>query len=111
LIALSIVYVGIENWFVGDASRRWLLTFPFGLIHGFGFAGALQEIALPSAQLPVALLSFNLGVETGQVMVLAVVLPCLLWFRRQTWFALHGVRAASTVVAIAGMAWFVQRVI
>jgi hydrogenase/urease accessory protein HupE len=111
LIALSIVYVGIENWFVGDASRRWLLTFPFGLVHGFGFAGALQEIALPSAQLPLALLSFNLGVETGQVMVLAVVLPCLLWLRRQSWFALHGVRSASTVVAVAGMAWFVQRVI
>ena len=110
-IALSIVYVGVENWFVGDASRRWLLTFPFGLIHGFGFAGALREIALPQAQVPLELLSFNLGVETGQILVLAVVLPILLWLRRRRWFVEHGVRSASTLVAIAGLAWFVQRVV
>jgi hydrogenase/urease accessory protein HupE len=109
-IALSIVYVGIENWFVADASRRWLLTFPFGLIHGFGFAGALREIALPSAQVPLALLSFNLGVETGQVLVLALVLPILFRLRRGEWFARTGVRYASTLVAIAGLVWFVQRV-
>jgi hydrogenase/urease accessory protein HupE len=110
LIALSIVYVGIENWFVADASRRWLLTLPFGLIHGFGFAGALQEVALPSAQLPLALLSFNLGVEAGQIMVLALMLPGLFWLRRQTWFARHGVRSASGAIAVAGLTWFVQRI-
>jgi hypothetical protein len=49
-IALSIAYVGVENLFVRDASKRWRITFPFGLIHGFGFAGALREIALPRAQ-------------------------------------------------------------
>jgi hypothetical protein len=63
-IALSIAYVGIENFFVKDASKRWRITFPFGLIHGFGFAGALQEINLPRAQVPVALVTFNLG-EAG----------------------------------------------
>ena len=109
-IALSIVYVGVENWFVKNASRRWLLTFPFGLIHGFGFAGALREIALPKAQVPLALLSFNLGVETGQILVLALVLPILLWLRRRPWFAQQGVRSASTFIAIAGLIWFVQRV-
>jgi hydrogenase/urease accessory protein HupE len=109
-IALSIVYVGVENWFVSDASRRWLLTFPFGLIHGFGFAGALREIALPKAQVPIALLSFNLGVETGQLLVLAAILPILFWLRRRPWFALQGMRSASTLVAIAGLVWFVQRV-
>jgi hydrogenase/urease accessory protein HupE len=109
-IALSIVYVGVENWFVGDASRRWMLTFPFGLIHGFGFAGALREIALPKAQVPVALLSFNLGVEAGQMLVLALVLPILLWLRRRPWFIEHGVRSASTMIAIAGLVWFAQRV-
>src|SRR5262249_30813916 len=51
-IALSIAYVGVENLFVKDASKRWRITFPFGLIHGFGFAGALREIALPRAELP-----------------------------------------------------------
>src|SRR5260221_8258414 len=84
-IALSIVYVGVENWFVRDASRRWMLTFPFGLIHGFGFAGALREIALPTAQVPLALVSFNLGVEAGQLMVLALVLPILFWLRHLPW--------------------------
>jgi hydrogenase/urease accessory protein HupE len=109
-IALSIVYVGVENWFVADASRRWLLTFPFGLVHGFGFAGALREIALPKADVPLALLSFNLGVEAGQVLVLAVVLPVLFWLRRRDWFARHGVRVGSTLVALTGLFWFVQRV-
>jgi len=109
-IALSIVYVGVENWFVRDASRRWMLTFPFGLIHGFGFAGALKEIALPTAQVPLALVSFNLGVEAGQILVLAMVLPILFWLRRRPWFARQGVRSASSVVALSGLVWFFQRV-
>ena len=85
-IALSIAYVGIENLFVADASKRWRITFPFGLIHGFGFAGALREIALPHAQVPVALVSFNLGVEIGQLAVLAVASPLVLTIRRAPWF-------------------------
>jgi hydrogenase/urease accessory protein HupE len=109
-IALSISYVGVENWFVRDASRRWLLTFPFGLVHGFGFAGALREIALPSTQIPVALVSFNAGVEAGQVAVLALVLPTLIWLRRRAWFAGRGVQVLSGGIALAGMAWFVQRI-
>jgi hydrogenase/urease accessory protein HupE len=109
-IALSIVYVGVENWFVKDASRRWMLTFPFGLIHGFGFAGALKEIALPTAQVPLALVSFNLGVEAGQLTILAVMLPILFWLRRRPWFARQGVRSASSLVALSGLVWFFQRV-
>ncbi|HEY2346840.1 MAG TPA: HupE/UreJ family protein [Xanthomonadaceae bacterium] len=109
-IALSIVYVGVENWFVRDASRRWMLTFPFGLIHGFGFAGALKEIALPTAQVPIALVSFNLGVEAGQILVLALVLPILFWLRRRPWFERQGVRSASSLVAVSGLVWFFQRV-
>jgi hydrogenase/urease accessory protein HupE len=109
-IALSIAYVGIENWFVRDARRRWLITFPFGLVHGFGFAGALREIALPSSQIPLALASFNLGVEAGQLAVLALVLPAFLWLGRRSWFAGTGVRTLSTAIALAGLVWFVQRV-
>ena len=109
-IALSIAYVGIENWFVRDARRRWLITFPFGLIHGFGFAGALREISLPSGQIPLALASFNVGVEAGQLAVLALVLPGILWLGRRSWFAQRGVRMVSTVIAVAGLVWFVQRV-
>jgi len=60
-IALSIAYVGVENLFVTDARKRWRITFPFGLLHGFGFAGALTALDLPRAQLPSALFGFNLG--------------------------------------------------
>jgi hydrogenase/urease accessory protein HupE len=110
-IALSIAYVGIENFFVKDASKRWRITFPFGLVHGFGFAGALHEIALPRAAVPAALLSFNLGVEGGQLVVLAVLLPLVLFLRGQRWFEPRGVRVLSGAVALAGGVWFVSRVI
>jgi hypothetical protein len=109
-IALSIAYVGIENLFVHDASKRWRITFPFGLIHGFGFAGALREIALPRAQVPVALVSFNLGVEIGQLAVLAVALPLVLTVRRAPWFGDRGVKALSIAIAIGGAVLFVVRV-
>lgn len=110
MIALSIAYVGIENWFAKDASRRWMLTFPFGLIHGFGFAGALQEIALPHSQIPMALLSFNAGVESGQLLVLAAVTPLLLWLRRQPWFTRVGIPTLNTFIALAGVSWFIARI-
>jgi hydrogenase/urease accessory protein HupE len=110
-IALSVLYVGIENWFVHDVHRRWLITFPFGLIHGFGFAGALHEISLPGKQIPLALASFNLGVEVGQLVVLAIVLPIILWLRQHSWFSDVGVKGMSTGIAIAGGWWFVARVL
>ncbi len=108
-IALSIAYVGIENLFVRDASKRWRITFPFGLLHGFGFAGALTELDLPRAQLPAALFAFNLGVEVGQLGVLSVVLPLVLLARRSEWFRRWGVKGLSVGIAVAGVAWCVAR--
>jgi len=110
-IALSIAYVGIENFFVKDASKRWRITFPFGLIHGFGFAGALQEIALPRSSVSTALVSFNLGVEAGQLAALALLLPLVLFLRGKSWFEPRGVRVVSGAVALAGGVWFVERVV
>jgi hypothetical protein len=110
-IALSIAYVGVENFFVQDASRRWRITFPFGLIHGFGFAGALREIGLPHGQVPVALVSFNLGVELGQLGVLAVALPLVMTARRAPAFGSRGVRAVSSMIAVAGAVLFVARLV
>jgi hydrogenase/urease accessory protein HupE len=110
-IALSIVYVGVENWFVADAHKRWMITFPFGLIHGFGFAGVLKEISLPHEQIPIALAMFNLGVEAGQIGVLALLLPGLLWLRQRAWFRDRGVKIASTAIALAGLGWFIERVL
>jgi hydrogenase/urease accessory protein HupE len=109
-IALSIAYVGVENWFVRDAEGRWRITFPFGLVHGFGFAGALREIALPAGQVPLALLAFNLGVEAGQLAALVAVLPGVYWLGRRGWLGGRGVKAASAMVAAAGLFWFVARV-
>lgn len=111
LIALSIAYVGVENWFVRDAVGRWRVTFCFGLIHGFGFAGALREISLPRAEVPLALFSFNLGVEAGQLAVVAVVLPVLLFARGRGWLPPRTAKLLSIPVAAMGVLWFVARII
>jgi hypothetical protein len=109
-IALSIAYVGVENVIIGQPSGRWRLTFLFGLVHGFGFAGALRELDLPRAQIPAALFAFNLGVEIGQLAVVAAILPVILWARRHTTFRTWGVPALSVALSIAGFTWFVLRV-
>jgi len=110
LIALSIAYVGVENLFKPDPKKRWRLTFLFGLVHGFGFAGALAEISLPAAQKPLALLGFNLGVELGQLAVLALVLPALGALSRTEWFKRRAVPALSALIVVPAMIWFVARV-
>jgi hypothetical protein len=109
-IALSIAYVGIENLLVRDAARRWLVTFPFGLVHGFGFAGALREIDLPRAEIPAALVGFNAGVELGQIAVLLVLLPALALLRRFAGFGDRATKSSSAAIALAGVGWFVARV-
>lgn len=109
-IALSIAYVGVENYFVNDAEGRWRITLPFGLVHGFGFAGALQEVGLPQGDVPRALLLFNLGVEAGQVAVLALVLPLLAAARKREWLTPRAVKLASALIVAAGLAWFVERI-
>jgi hypothetical protein len=109
-IALSIAYVGVENIFLANAAGRWRITFPFGLLHGFGFASALREVAMSKSELPLALLSFNLGVETGQLAVLSVLFPLLLLARHRGVLTHRGVQVASGVVAAAGAVWFVARV-
>jgi len=109
-IALSIAYVGVENFFVKNAEKRWRITFPFGLIHGFGFAGALQEVAMPKADVPYALVLFNVGVEAGQLAVLALVLPLIYLARKREVFRDKGVKVISAAIAVAGVVWFVSRV-
>jgi hydrogenase/urease accessory protein HupE len=113
LIAASIVYVGVENILRrGDPHGRWLLTFAFGLIHGFGFASVLREMGVGARAGGVAmpLFSFNLGVEVGQIIVAAVALPLIWQLRKQDYFLRRAVPACSVLVAIAGGIWFVQRV-
>ena len=108
-IALSICYVGIENLTTRAQSSRRGLVFAFGLIHGFGFAGALRELGLRSAQTPLALFGFNLGVELGQLGLLACAFPLVLRLRRASWFQARGVAALSAAIALAGALWFAGR--
>jgi hypothetical protein len=107
-VALSVAYVGAENLFTRSVRHRWLLTLPFGFVHGFAFAGGLLPLGLPRAQLPLALLGFNLGVEAGQLLVLAVALPLLLLVRSRAWYP-RSARVLSAAIAVAGVVWFVQR--
>ncbi|TKD07421.1 HupE/UreJ family protein [Polyangium fumosum] len=111
VIALSVAYVGVENQLVKDAEKRWRVTFPFGLVHGFGFAGALGEIALPRPQIPGALVAFNLGVEAGQLVVLAVVVPLLVVAQKRKWLEKRGVKILSLGIAALGLVWFVLRIV
>ena len=112
LIAATIVYVGAENiWKRGDPHGRWLLTFAFGLIHGFGFASVLRELGVGArGGVAMPLFSFNLGVELGQIVVAAIALPIIWQLRKQEWFLRRGVPACSIVVAVLGAFWFAQRV-
>ena len=112
LIAASIVFVGVENIVRrGEPGWRWALTFALGLVHGFGFAGALKEAGLGAggASLLVPLFSFNLGVELGQVGVAALLLPLLWKLRDVPAFERHGRIVLSAAVALAGAYWFVTR--
>jgi hydrogenase/urease accessory protein HupE len=113
LIAISIVYVGIENLLRGDDPKgRWLLTFAFGLIHGFGFASVLRELGVGGNgnSIVVPLVSFNLGVELGQIIVAGLLLPLIWKLRTRPIFVRRWVPAGSITVALLGAYWFVERV-
>lgn len=113
MIAVSIVYVGLENIFRREVSNRWLLTFGFGLIHGFGFASVLRElgIAEQGSGAVVPLFSFNLGVEFGQIAIAALILPLIWKLREQPKFVTRYVTAFSILIALAGGYWLVERTI
>jgi hydrogenase/urease accessory protein HupE len=122
LIALSIVFLAVElarGGGDGDEAleetwtRRWpwLVAFVFGLLHGFGFAGALREIGLPQGEIPAALISFNLGVEAGQLLVIAAVLAirAIITRLRAQWTG-PAVKFAAYGTGIIGSYWLIDRV-
>ena len=111
-IALSIVFVGADNLVRGEGRdlRAWA-ALVFGLVHGFGFANVLREFGLPREALGWSLFSFNVGVEIGQLFIVAVVASILSAIRRRSDTAGYRVAyAGSCVVIVAGAYWFVQRV-
>lgn len=110
LIALSICYVAVEV--AMGREYRWrhtLLVFAFGLLHGLGFAGVLSELGLPHGQLPAALLAFNVGVELGQITVLAMAFAAFGWWRAKSFYVPYMVRPASVLIGCVGLFWVVER--
>ena len=111
LIAVSIMYVGIENIVRRDLDKRWMLAFAFGLIHGCGFASVLREVGIGANGSGVALplVSFNLGVELGQIAIAALVLPLIWKLKKRASFEPRYVPVGSALVSLAGGYWLVER--
>jgi len=113
LIAASIAYVAVEN-IVTPHLKPWraVVVFGFGLLHGLGFAGVLQEVGLPRQQLLPALASFNVGVELGQLAVITLAFLAVgIWGRNRSWYRPRVVIPASATIAAVGLFWTVQRLI
>jgi hydrogenase/urease accessory protein HupE len=111
LIAASIVYVAVENILTTEIKPwRIALVFGFGLLHGMGFAGVLGEIGLPRSEFLTALVTFNIGVELGQLSVIAVAFIATgLWFRNKAWYRKVIVIPASAMIALIGVYWTIER--
>jgi len=111
LIALSITYVAIENLFTSTLKPwRIALVFAFGLLHGMGFAGVLSELGLPRRSFVEALVSFNVGVEAGQLTVIALAVLAVGRFRDRPWYRRRVVVPASCAIAAVGAYWSVRRI-
>ena len=118
IIALSILFLAVEivhkhNGQMGLTERwPWLIAFSFGLFHGLGFAGALSEIGVPQAEVPLALLLFNVGVETGQLLFIAAVLVLLALLKRLPLTAPEGAwRVPPYAIGSLAAFWTIQRVV
>ena len=109
VIALSIAAVAAENLVVSPVvARRWVVSFCFGLVHGFGFSAALRELGLPAKGLLLSLFGFNAGVEAGQALVVALALPSLALLRRTRWEP-RMVWGSSLAILLVGLVLFVER--
>ncbi len=111
LIALSIAYIGIENIFARKLHKsRLILVFMFGLLHGLGFAGVLSDFGMPDDDFTLALISFNIGVELGQIAVISMAFVLLgLWFKEQKDYRKIIVIPGSTFISIIGVYWVLER--
>lgn len=113
LIALSIAYVGIENVFARNLhNSRLALVFAFGLLHGLGFAEMLAEFGMPEGAFLTALISFNIGVELGQLAVILVAFLALAaWFGRRSWYRRVVIVPGSLLIGVIGFYWMLERLL
>jgi hydrogenase/urease accessory protein HupE len=111
LIAVSIVVVGLQNILSRSVEKRWLLTFGFGLIHGCGFASALRDLGIRAVGggIVIPLVSFNLGVELGQLAIAALALPIIWKCQASPVFVWRVVPVGSGMIALAGGYWLIER--
>src|SRR5262249_20279178 len=111
LIAASIVYMAVENILgVKNIHQRWIITFGFGLVHGFGFSFALHEtLQFAGSHLVTSLLAFNVGVELGQILVLAILVPALILLFRYAIDERRGTIILSGIIAVVGLRWMWER--
>ena len=112
IIALSICFIAIENLFTENIKRtRPYIIFIFGLLHGLGFAGVLNEIGISDGQFISSLVSFNLGVELGQIcIILLSYIFIALLFQKKSWYRNRITRPLSLIIATVGLYWFIQRI-
>ena len=108
-IALSVVLAAANNLGLWIIETRWTMAFAFGLIHGFGFANALKDLGLASGQFVPALLGFNLGVEVGQLAIVAVFVPTAFLLRRTSLYRKAVLAGGSVVVICLASIWLVER--
>jgi hypothetical protein len=111
LIAVSVIAAALDNLFPFIPGPRWAMAFFFGLIHGFGFASVLIDLNLPTDTLAVSLVGFNLGVEIGQLAVVAALLPLAYFARRTAAYPRRVVWLGSFLIAIVASGWLVDRVL
>jgi hypothetical protein len=108
-IALSVLLAALNNVRPVIEQWRWVMAFAFGLIHGFGFASVLGDLGLPREGLLLALVGFNLGVEAGQLAIVAVFLPLAFMLRGTATYRRGLMSGGSLVVALLALAWLVER--
>ncbi len=114
VIAASIIVAAISNLIRGNIdskgwSKPWIMAFAFGLIHGFGFASVLADLGLPPNALVTALIGFNIGVELGQLAIVAIFLPLAFWLRATKFYQIGVFKWGSVLIALMALYWFVQR--
>ena len=108
-IAASIIVAALNNLFPVFHGRRWVVAFCFGLIHGFGFASVLVDLGLPRDALAVALVGFNLGVECGQLAIVAAFLPLAFWLRRTPLYQRGVFVLGSAAIVVVAAIWLAER--
>jgi hypothetical protein len=109
VIAASIIVAAISNIRGNLDTKRWVMAFGFGLIHGFGFASVLADLGLPQNALVTALIGFNVGVELGQLAIVAVFLPLAFWLRATKFYQVGVFKWGSVLIALMALYWLVQR--